>query len=51
MADLNKTIDGLERLRFFNQGAGRELWQDKPHDVQEMDMANADAVYADALTC
>ena len=49
MADLNKTIDGLERLRFFNQRAGRELWQDKPHDVQEMDMANADAVYADAI--
>ena len=47
--DREKVIDGLERLRFFNQRAGRELWQDKPHDIQEMDIANADAVYADAL--
>ena len=49
MTDRDKVIDGLERLRFFNQRAGRELWQDKPHDVQEVDIANADAVYADAL--
>lgn len=49
IADLNKTIDGLERLRFFNQRAGRELWKDKPHDVQEQDIASADMVYADAL--
>ena len=49
MPDREKVIDGLERLRFFNQRAGRELWQDKPHDVQEVDIANADAVYADAI--
>lgn len=49
MADLNKTIDGLERLRFFNQRAGRELWGDKPHDVQEQDIASADMVYVDAI--
>lgn len=49
MPDREKVIDGLERLRFFNQRAGRELWSDKPHDVQEEDIANADAVYADAL--
>ena len=49
MIDREKVIDGLERLRFFNQRAGRELWADKPHDVQEKDIANADAVYADAL--
>jgi len=47
--DREKVIDGLERLQFFNQRAGRELWADKPHDVQEKDIANADAVYADAL--
>ena len=47
--DREKVIDGLERLKFFNQRAGRELWADKPHDVQEKDIANADAVYADAL--
>ena len=49
MPDREKVVDGLERLRFFNQRAGRELWADKPHDVQEKDIANADAVYADAL--
>ena len=49
MADIENTIDGLERLRFFNQRAGRELWGDKPHDVQEEDIASADAVYADAI--
>ena len=49
MPDKEKVIDGLERLQFFNQRAGRELWADKPHDVQEKDIANADAVYADAL--
>jgi hypothetical protein len=45
-----KVIDGLEMLRFFNQRAGRELWADKPHDIQETDIANADAIYAYAIT-
>lgn len=49
MPDREKVIDGLERLQFFNQRAGRELWADKPHDVQEKDIANADAVYDGAL--
>lgn len=49
MADREKAIDGLEMLRFFNQRAGRELWADKPHDIQETDIANADAILADAL--
>ena len=48
--DREKVIDGLEMLRFFNQRAGRELWADKPHDVQETDIANADAIYAHALS-
>lgn len=47
--DRQKAIYGLERLRFYNQRAGRKLWQDKPYDVQEVDIANADAVYADAI--
>jgi len=25
------------------------LWADKPHDVQETDIANADAIFADAI--
>ena len=47
--DREKVIDGLEMLRFFNQRAGRELWADKPHDIQETDIANADTIFADAL--
>ena len=47
--DREKVIDGLEMLRFFNQRAGRELWADKPYGVQETDIANADAIYANAL--
>ena len=49
MTDREKVIDRLEMLRFFNQRAGRELWADKPHDIQEADIANADVIYADAL--
>lgn len=33
MIDYGKTIDGLERLRFFNQRAGRELWADAQRTV------------------
>ena len=49
MTDREKVIDRLEMLRFFNQRAGRELWADKPHGIQETDIANADAIFADAL--
>lgn len=49
MADLEKTIDGVERLQFFNQRAGRELWADKPKDVQDEDIASADTVFNDVL--
>lgn len=49
MDDLKKVVDGLEMLRFFNQRAGRELWSDKPHDVQEQDISNADMIYASAI--
>ena len=34
---------------YVNQRAGRELWADKPKEVQEQDIANADKVYSDAL--
>lgn len=50
MADREKVIDGLEMLRFFNQRAGRELWADKPRGIQETDIANADAIFADAIS-
>ena len=41
--ELNReqAIDILERFDFFQgQRAGRELWNDKPFDVQEQDIAN-----------
>ena len=47
--NMEKVVDGLEMLRFFNQRAGRELWADKPHDVQEQDISNADVIYASAI--
>ena len=50
MIDREKVIDGLEMLRFFNQRAGRELWIDKPYDVQEQDISNADMIYVSAIT-
>ena len=55
MEDMNKQqeqsdiIDGLERLKFFNCRGGRELWSDKPTDVQDQDIESADRVYAGAI--
>lgn len=40
--------DRIEQAQFFNQRAGRELWNDKPKDVQERDIESADKLY-DAL--
>lgn len=50
MTDREKVIDGLEMLRFFNQRSGRELWADKPHGIQQTDITNADAIFADAIS-
>lgn len=38
MIDFDKIIDGIEMIQFFNQRAGRELWMDKPKDIQEADI-------------
>lgn len=40
--------DNIEKEKFFNQRAGRELWQEKPKEVQDRDIASADKMY-DAL--
>lgn len=40
--------DRIEQAQFFNQRAGRELWNDKPKDVQERDIERSDKLY-DAL--
>ena len=42
-------IDGLEKLRFFNQRAGRELWFFKSKQIQDMDIADADNILAEAI--
>ena len=41
--------DKIEMLRFFNQRAGRELWKDKPEDIQDEDILNADNILSDAI--
>lgn len=40
MITKEQAIDILERFDFFQgQRAGRELWNDKPKDVQDKDIA------------
>lgn len=41
MQELQKAIEILDKLSFFGgQRAGRELWNDKPKEVQDEDIAN-----------
>ena len=49
MNDYKELIDGLQRLEFFNQRAGRELWADKPNDVQERDIESAQNILLSAI--
>lgn len=42
--------DRIEQAKFFNQRAGRELWNDKPKDVQDWDIASAEKLYDELLT-
>ena len=46
---MDKLIDGLAMLRFFNQRAGRELWQNKPKEVQNYDIFTADEILSKAI--
>lgn len=39
---MNKYQEALDKRRFFNQRAGRELWNDKPKDIQDKDIENAE---------
>ena len=43
-------IEGLSMLSFFNQRAGRELWNDKPKNVQDEDIARAEEILQNAIT-
>ena len=49
MANVEKIIDYLEQIRFFNQRAGRELWNDKPTDIQNKDIENTDKKLGEAI--
>lgn len=41
MQELEKAIEILDKFSFFGgQRAGRELWNDKPREVQDEDIAN-----------
>ena len=41
MQELERILEILDKLQFFGgQRAGRELWNDKPRDVQDEDIAN-----------
>ena len=46
---MDKLIDGLAMLRFFNQRAGREVWQNKPKEVQDYDISTADEILSKAI--
>ena len=37
---IKKANDILDKFEFFNQRAGRELWSDKPKDIQDKDIEN-----------
>lgn len=41
--------DRIEQAKFFNQRAGRELWNDKPKDVQERDIESSDKLYGSLI--
>ena len=41
MQELEKAMEILDKLSFFGgQRAGRELWNDKPREIQDEDIAN-----------
>ena len=38
--EIKKALDRLDKFDFFNQRAGRELWNDKPTNIQNEDIDN-----------
>ena len=49
MEKVEKIIDYLKQIRFFNQRAGRELWNDKPTDIQNKDIENTDKKLSEVI--
>lgn len=45
-----KLVDKMEQLKFFNQRAGRELWIDKPREIQDEDIESADITLSMAIS-
>lgn len=40
LEEIDKCLDILDKMKFFNQRAGRELWLDKPKNIQDKDIEN-----------
>lgn len=49
MSEEEIIIDHLEGMLFFNQRAGRELWFDKPKEVQDRDIENSERHLQEAI--
>lgn len=49
MAEIERIIEQLEQLKFFNQRAGRELWNIKPTNIQNEDINNAEKKLDEAI--
>ena len=40
LKEIDKCLNILDKMEFFNQRAGRELWFDKPKNIQDEDIEN-----------
>lgn len=40
LKEIDKCLNILDKMEFFNQRAGRELWFDKPKNIQGKDIEN-----------
>lgn len=46
MIDKEQALEIIDKQDFFNDRAGRELWNDKPKEIQDEDIRNAHEDYA-----
>lgn len=45
MIDKEQALEIIDKRDFFNDRAGRELWNDKPKEIQDEDIRNAHEDY------
>lgn len=45
MIDKEQALEIIDKRNFFNDRAGRELWNDKPKEIQDEDIRNAHKEY------